>query len=121
MRSRGSADARLSLTAPRGHVLQLVPSNEPLQKGCILAVDHPVAIDVCRVLKGMEEVFEVDLDLPPSTWSGLRYRYLGFDQGGHHRWAGSDGRYVVPRRLQAEGLAFRFPGLREALQDLLKR
>lgn len=31
------------------------------------------------------------------------------------------GRYVLPKRLQAEGFEFRFPGLRDALKDLLKR
>ncbi|MBL0870360.1 MAG: DUF1731 domain-containing protein [Phycisphaerales bacterium] len=31
------------------------------------------------------------------------------------------GRYVVPKRLQAEGFAFHFPKLQEALNDLLKR
>ncbi|HPC74143.1 MAG TPA: DUF1731 domain-containing protein, partial [Syntrophales bacterium] len=67
----------------------------------------------CEMTKILGEVLGVPTFMPPVP--GFVLRWVKGEFGS----VVLEGQRVLPRRLQAAGFTFRFPRLREALQDLL--
>jgi len=90
-------------------------TNPKMQGAYIASAPHPVSNKV--FMKTLRQAMRIPLGLPATAWMA---------QWGAHYLMNTDpelalfGRYCVSKRLQAEGFAFQFPGLTEALNDLFR-